>query len=276
MRTLIDASTLERAMTLGGVVLALGGLVGLDRARGPLATLVRDRPHPARRRLGLLHRLALVAGLLATGALAAGWRGGGDALAIGAAVALAGLLVGGMARLAAAMPVPPGGTPAQGRTVETVASLSDVIAGLEASPLPLALLLVECDHASRLDAALGQGTTQRVQDAVATALAGQVRACDRLVGLSAGITPAEVTAGPVFAVLCPACTHAGGQALGRRLRDAVARHPVKLERGGPLAVSASIGVAQHRPGEAPEAFIARAVAALDAARHEGRNRVRAA
>ena len=158
--------------------------------------------------------------------------------------------------------------------------LGDVIAGLDASPLPLALLLVECDHASRLDVTLGPGTTQRVQDAVATALAGQVRACDRLVGLTPGITPgitlAEVASGPVFAVLCPACTLVGGQALGRRLRDAVARHPVKLERGGTLAISASIGVAQRRPGEAPEAIIARAVAALDAARHEGRNRVRAA
>jgi diguanylate cyclase (GGDEF)-like protein len=89
--------------------------------------------------------------------------------------------------------------------------------------------------------------------------------------LRPGDTVARVDDG--FAIL-GACAH-GGAPLARRLTDAVAALPVRVD-GRTLVVTASVGVAAPRRGETAKQLMQRVRQALARARGLGRNAVSAA
>ena len=68
----------------------------------------------------------------------------------------------------------------------------------------------------------------------------------------------------------------GARIAAERVRRAVAETPFALPSGQILRVTASIGVAHVEPGEALDAVLARADAAMYAAKARGRNRVETA
>lgn len=77
--------------------------------------------------------------------------------------------------------------------------------------------------------------------------------------------------GEEFAVLLPGASDNGAHLVAERLRDSLAAAPFPF-LPGLEHVTASFGVAQHRPGETFEALLARADSALYQAKAGGRNR----
>jgi diguanylate cyclase (GGDEF)-like protein len=75
--------------------------------------------------------------------------------------------------------------------------------------------------------------------------------------------------GEEFAVLCPGSGLEAASALAERIRSTIAHHSF-AEAG---AVTVSLGVATHQPGERAMDTIERAIAATYRAKNEGRNRV---
>lgn len=81
--------------------------------------------------------------------------------------------------------------------------------------------------------------------------------------------------GEEIMLLVPGCDVVEGRAIAERIRAAQAESPITWQ-GRPLAVTVSGGVAAWQRGESLEALIHRADAALYAAKHGGRDQVRAA
>jgi len=134
-----------------------------------------------------------------------------------------------------------------------------------AGPEPVALLMVDVDHFKAYNDAYGHvagdGCLQEIATLLAYLLAG---------------TPARLAryGGEEFAVILPGEDGSGAAAIGERLRAAVrARALPHLPECGGL-VSISVGVAASAAGAAPEALLEAADAALYAAKHAGRDRVR--
>lgn len=137
---------------------------------------------------------------------------------------------------------------------------------------PLVALMVDIDHFKRINDSYGHLTGDEVLRQVARRIATEVRASD--VSARYG--------GEEFVILLPATDSDAGYALAERIRRAVSRErfvvPAPAED---LALTVSIGVAEHRPSGAVgaesagvgEKLIAAADLALYDAKAAGRNRV---
>lgn len=126
------------------------------------------------------------------------------------------------------------------------------------------LLLLDLDHFKAINDGYGHEAGDTVLRAVAATLADRVRAVDCCARLG----------GEEFAVLLKGTGRAGGAELAERLRRAV--ESLRMQAAGQqVAVTVSIGGAVH-PGEVADwaALYRSADAALYAAKHAGRNRVR--
>jgi diguanylate cyclase (GGDEF)-like protein len=82
--------------------------------------------------------------------------------------------------------------------------------------------------------------------------------------------------GEEFLACLPGVDAAGAWAAAEKLRGQIAALPLALPGGATLGLTASLGIAEQAAGEGLEAAIARADAALYAAKRGGRNRVMAA
>ncbi len=127
---------------------------------------------------------------------------------------------------------------------------------------PLAVLLADIDHFKHVNDTLGHAAGDRVLAAVADALRRCVRVGDTVVRWG----------GEEFLVVLPGATLAVAERVAQRMRAELAAHS---ENDVPR-VTASIGVAGRRPSEVPDALVARADAALYAAKAAGRDTVRVA
>jgi len=133
----------------------------------------------------------------------------------------------------------------------------------ERTGTPACLLLFDVDHFKKFNDRYGHTAGDYVLSTLAQALADVVRTMDLVARYG----------GEEFAIIMPTTQLHEASSIGERIRRAV---EVCIFRTDEMEfkVTISVGVAQLRPGEAPEALIRRADTALYAAKGAGRNCVR--
>ncbi len=132
------------------------------------------------------------------------------------------------------------------------------------APAPLSVIMVDLDHFKRVNDRFGHAAGDEVLTAVSAVLAGLLRRLDAIVRLG----------GEEFLLVLPGADEAAAMTIAERARTAVAAMQIRA-RGvdEPLSITVSLGVAERRSGEARDEVIARADAALYAAKQAGRNQV---
>ena len=125
-----------------------------------------------------------------------------------------------------------------------------------------ALLVIDIDHFKRVNDILGHDMGDQILKEVAARLASNLRAVDVIARYG----------GEEFMVALPGADAEAARAAAERLRMYVGGTPIVLD-GQALIVTASVGVAELRPGEGLRDVFKRADAALYRAKHAGRNRV---
>ncbi|MEV7973016.1 GGDEF domain-containing protein [Cellulomonas sp. NPDC089187] len=133
-------------------------------------------------------------------------------------------------------------------------------ARLVASGIPVALVYLDLDHFKQINDAYGHETGDRVLATVATVLERGLRSGDVVARLG----------GEEFVAVAPGLDRAAAAQTAERLRRALTE-AVAAQVG--VQVTASVGVTMVRPGESPQAVIARADALMYRAKRDGRNRV---
>lgn len=132
---------------------------------------------------------------------------------------------------------------------------------------PFTLLLLDVDHFKACNDSFGHAAGDVVLKQLARTLAAEIRDADF----------AARYGGEEFTVLCPNTDTKQAVPLAQRLREAIQdtllmpEHP---EQSLPSGMTVSIGIATHEPRETEvDAVLARADAALYAAKRAGRNRI---
>ncbi len=145
-------------------------------------------------------------------------------------------------------------------------ALAVELARSERRPRPLTLLLLDVDHFKMINDGRGHASGDRVLAALGKLLRKtQVRAGDL----------AARWGGEEFVVAYFDTPLEGAMTASERLRTAIAALQVVDDLGAPFTVTASIGLAELRPGERAEALVGRADRAMYASKAGGRNRVTA-
>lgn len=135
----------------------------------------------------------------------------------------------------------------------------------ERSGQRFSVALFDVDHFKQVNDQLGHGTGDEVLRRYAAAMRAATRAVDRFARYG----------GEEFLLLMPDQPQPqGALQVADRLRQLTEQQPWH-EIAPALKVTVSAGVATHRPGETIAQLLARADAALYAAKHAGRNRVQA-
>ena len=164
---------------------------------------------------------------------------------------------------------------------EEVASRTDTLTGLpnrrglleasdwallrsRRSQQPVSVVIADIDHFKAVNDSLGHPAGDAALKALAAALRASLRAQDM----------AARWGGEEFILLLPDTSREGALHVAESLRAAVSRLPIEFE-GARIAITLSLGVAEHREGKTIEDTIAEADAGLYRAKQEGRNRVRA-
>ena len=128
---------------------------------------------------------------------------------------------------------------------------------------PASLVLLNLDHFKRLNDAHGRAAGDEWLRQVAQLLRGAVRQGDCCLRWS----------GDGFLLALPGASGAQARLVVEKLRQRLRGLPVVLPDGPAPTVTASFGVADLQPGETLDHAVARAEAALTAAKRGGRNRV---
>jgi two-component system cell cycle response regulator len=136
--------------------------------------------------------------------------------------------------------------------------LSALVSGARRHGRPLAVAMVDVDRLKAVNDRHGHEVGDKVLVAAAEALQRALRAEDVIGRLG----------GEEFLALLPDTDEPAAARAGERLRAAVAA------AGGPVPITASVGWAVLRAGEAPDELVRRADDALYTAKEEGRDRVR--
>jgi diguanylate cyclase (GGDEF)-like protein len=132
------------------------------------------------------------------------------------------------------------------------------------SPLPLSLLIMDADEFTLINDRYGHSVGDRVLQALTAACKGILRPYDIMARYG----------GEEFVFLLPDTTLGQACEAGERIRAAVANQRIERERGAPIRVTVSLGVAQLGADDADgSGMMRRADAALYRAKHSGRNRV---
>ena len=127
---------------------------------------------------------------------------------------------------------------------------------------PLAFMLWDIDRFKQVNDTYGHPAGDRILQAVAERLAGNVREVDFVARYG----------GEEFALVLPATERDAAVALAEKLREAIETIGF-LYRGEPVSISASCGVVTAGFDDTPETMVHRADQALYRAKRNGRNRV---
>jgi diguanylate cyclase (GGDEF)-like protein len=127
---------------------------------------------------------------------------------------------------------------------------------------PVSVALCDLDRFKAINDGLGHAAGDEVLRRIARVLGGVLRAGDAVLRWG----------GEEFLLVLPGVELGRAQRIVERARSWIEREEIEVE-GQTLTVTASVGVAERRPGESREALIARADEALYVAKHSGRNRV---
>lgn len=128
---------------------------------------------------------------------------------------------------------------------------------------PFSLLLLDLDHFKAINDGHGHDAGDRALQHVAALLGQLTRGSDYLFRYG----------GEEFVVVLVAASESQAMVIAESLRRQIAQSPVSLPNGQRLDLSASIGVAGHDGHPDYERLMARADAAMYAAKRGGRNRV---
>lgn len=141
--------------------------------------------------------------------------------------------------------------------------LTSWVAQSQRSKLPLTVVALDLDYFKRINDSWGHGSGDAVLVAfarIATRLVREVDLCGRM-------------GGEEFIVVLPDTDAVGGRIVAERLRANLAAEPIQVSPENSINVTLSAGVATLQPGETLENVLARADAALYAAKDAGRDRV---
>ena len=142
----------------------------------------------------------------------------------------------------------------------------DATLGRAAIGAPVSLAIVDLDHFKRVNDTHGHPAGDALLKAVVATVQQAVRPGDGVYRFG----------GEEFCVLFPDTTGDEARDVAERVREAIASNPFDVGAAEPLPATASIGVASTTRGRADAAeLLARADAALYAAKEGGRNRVEA-
>jgi diguanylate cyclase (GGDEF)-like protein len=132
---------------------------------------------------------------------------------------------------------------------------------------PLCVLMIDLDEFKEVNDALGHLAGDAVLCGAAQRIQSMVRSTD----------VAGRYGGDEFIIVQPQNRLEGARVMAERLRAAIAGEPFEIERGRPVSLTLSIGVAECHDGlETPDELLAAADRALYEAKRGGRNRVAAA
>ena len=149
---------------------------------------------------------------------------------------------------------------------EFMASLDRAIAASRRNRRPLALAILDIDHFKRVNDTYGHPAGDAVIRKIAVEALEVMRGQDTVGRLG----------GEEFGVVLPDCETANALAACERLRQAVRQTELNMETGAQIFITLSTGIAVFDRGDTAESMIARADAALYAAKHGGRDQVRLA
>ena len=145
-------------------------------------------------------------------------------------------------------------------------TLDAEIARAGRSGAPLSLAIIDLDFFKRINDTFGHLAGDEVLRAVASTARATVRGHDMLARIG----------GEEFAIMMPGTSPAEAEGASNRVRAAIAGTPIPVQSGERLSVTASVGTAAFKPGEAATDLLARADAALYQAKTAGRNAVKLA
>jgi diguanylate cyclase (GGDEF)-like protein len=130
--------------------------------------------------------------------------------------------------------------------------------------IPFAVLFIDLDHFKAINDHFGHEAGDDVLRRVAACLSMHMRQSDVLARVG----------GEEFAVFLPGTNLEGASWLGEKLREAVALLEPTVAEGNRFGITASIGIADHRPSDQSVADIQRrADRAMYQAKNLGRNRI---
>ena len=149
---------------------------------------------------------------------------------------------------------------------ELLASLDRAIAGARRSRRPLALAVLDIDHFKSINDSHGHPAGDAVIRRIAMLAVDVMRGQDTVGRLG----------GEEFAIVLPDCSAEDALAACERLRLAVRETDLEMETGHQIYITLSTGIAVFEREDNSDSMIARADAALYAAKHGGRDQVKLA
>lgn len=127
---------------------------------------------------------------------------------------------------------------------------------------PLSLIMADIDFFKRINDTYGHDAGDMVLKQFSGVVRRSVRPLDQVFRFG----------GEEFMVICEAGLEAA-VVIAERIRESVEKSPLAMGGRQSVNITASFGVALHRPGDTPEDIIKRADEALYRAKGKGRNRV---
>lgn len=149
---------------------------------------------------------------------------------------------------------------------ELLASLDRAIADAQRNRRPLALAIIDIDHFKRINDNHGHPAGDAVIRRIALLAVEVMRGQDTVGRLG----------GEEFAVVLPDCETNQALIACERLSEAVRLTDLEMETGANVYLTLSTGIAVFERNDTADSMIARADAALYAAKHGGRNQVKLA